>query len=42
MAPTYLCREPGIEHSDGHRGPHFFFPAVAGPTPGVTEHYVFW
>jgi hypothetical protein len=20
MAPTYMCREPGIELSDGHRG----------------------
>jgi hypothetical protein len=25
MAPTYMCREPGIERSNGHRGPALVF-----------------
>ena len=30
MAPTYMCRDPGIEHSDGHRGSAFLYLAASG------------
>ncbi len=43
MAPTYFRREPGIEHSDGHRGPHLIFNRMAGRAgalivPGMAKH----